>query len=43
MYFTATHDRPGLDNQVELLATTDACNQARVTINTLDVHVGGLR
>jgi hypothetical protein len=41
MYFTATHDRPGLDNQVELLATTDACNQARVTINTLDVHIGG--
>jgi len=43
MYFTATHDRPGGDNQVELLATTDACNQARVSINTLDVRIGGGR
>lgn len=43
MYFTAAHERPGGDNQVEVLATTDACNQARATINTLDVHIGGTR
>jgi hypothetical protein len=40
MYFTAARERPGDDNKIELLAATNTCSQARVTINTLDMHAG---
>jgi hypothetical protein len=35
--FTALRPRPGPDNQVEVRATTDACNRANATINPIDV------
>jgi VWFA-related protein len=39
LYFTAIVDRPGADNEVELRAVKDACNQANVAINSVNVSI----
>jgi hypothetical protein len=41
LFFTATQDRPGFDNQVEVRAATDSCNQANASINPVDLRDTG--
>jgi hypothetical protein len=44
VFFTALKARPGTDNQAEIRATTEACKNARTSINPVDISalkIGG--